>query len=64
MLFKEVSQGFTFLQEGDDVIRVYDVVGDLSGQTPVFMSQISAKSQKEFEIEISYILMDHLSTGS
>tara|TARA_R110000796_G_scaffold131052_2_gene246684 strand:+ start:749 stop:943 length:195 start_codon:yes stop_codon:yes gene_type:complete len=64
MLFKEVSQGFTFLQEGDDVIRVYDVVGDLSDQTPVFMSQISAKSQKEFEIEISYILMDHLSTGS
>ena len=64
MQFKEVSQGFTFLQEGDDVIRVYDVVGDLSGQTPVFMSQISAKSQKEFEIEISYILMDHLSTGS
>ena len=64
MLFKEVSQGFTFLQEGDDVIRVYDVVGDLSGQTPVFMSQISAKSQKEFEIEISYILMDHLSPGS
>lgn len=64
MQFKEVSQGFTFLQEGDDVIRVYDVVGDLSGQTPVFMSQISAKSQKEFEIEISYILMDHLSPGS
>lgn len=64
MQFKEVSQGFTFVQDEGDVIRVYDMVDNLSGQTPVFISQISAKTQKEFEIEISYILMDHLSTGS
>jgi len=62
MKFKEVSQGFTFIQDKGDVIRVYSTVGDLSDQTPVFISQVSAKSQKEFEIEISYILMDHLST--
>jgi len=62
MQFKEVSQGFTFIQDKGDVIRVYSTVGDLSDQTPVFISQVSAKSQKEFEIEISYILMDHLST--
>lgn len=64
MQFKEVSQGFTFVQDEGDVIKVYDMVDNLSGQTPVFISQISAKTQKEFEIEISYILMDHLSTGS
>lgn len=64
MQFKEVSQGFTFVQDEGDVIRVYDMVDNLNGQTPVFISQISAKTQKEFEIEISYILMDHLSTRS
>tara|TARA_E500000318_G_scaffold106227_1_gene113973 strand:+ start:264 stop:458 length:195 start_codon:yes stop_codon:yes gene_type:complete len=64
MKFKEVTQGFTFVQEEDGLIQAYDTVGDISGTQPVFISQVSAKDQKDFEVEISYILMDHLTVGS
>jgi hypothetical protein len=60
MQFKEVTQGFTFAQEEGDVIKAYDTVGDISDIQPVFISQVSVDNQKDFEIEISYILMDHL----
>ena len=60
MQFKEVTQGFTFAQEEGDTIKVYDTVGDISDIQPVFISQVSVDNQKDFEIEISYILMDHL----
>jgi len=64
MQFKEVSQGYTFVQEEGGMIQAYDTVGDISGVQPVFISQVSAKDQKDFEVEISYILMDHLTVGS
>lgn len=61
MQFKEVTEGFTFVQEeGDSVIKVYDTVGDISNVQPVFISHVSVDNQKDFEIEISYILMDYL----
>lgn len=59
-MFKVVSEGYTFVQEEGDVIKVYDTVGDISEIEPVFISQQPAKDQKDFEIEISYILQDHL----
>ena len=64
MRFKEVSQGHTFVQEKDGMIQAYDTVGDISNVQPVFISQVSVDNQKDFEVEISYILMDHLTVGS
>ena len=64
MQFREVSQGFTFVQDKDEVIKVYDSVGETNDLTPIFISQVSVDNQKDFEIEISYILMDHLSVES
>ena len=61
MLFKEVSEGYTFVQEKEgDVIKVFDTVGDISDLEPHLLSQVSVKSQKEFEVEISYILQEQL----
>lgn len=60
MQFKEISQGYTFVQEKDEMIHAYDTVGDISGIQPVYISQVSVDNQKDFEVEISYILMDHL----
>lgn len=62
-MYKAVSEGYTFVQEKDSVIKVYDTVGDVSEIEPVFVSHHSAKNQKDFEIEISYILQDHLLTN-
>jgi hypothetical protein len=63
MLFKEVTQGYTFLQNKDEPIKVYDTVNYTDGLDPIFISQESVKTRKDFEIEISYILMDHLNTN-
>jgi len=59
-MFKAVSEGHTFIQNEGDVIKVYNTVGDITDLEPVFISRYSAKSQKDFEIEISYILQDYL----
>ena len=60
MQFKATTQGYTFVQEEGGTIKTYDTVGDISDLDPVFISTESVKTQKDFEIEISYILMDHL----
>lgn len=64
MQFKEVTQSYTFIQNEGEVIKAYDTVGDLSGLEPVFISTESVKTQKDFEVEISYILMDHLAVSN
>jgi len=64
MQFKEVSQGYTFVQEKGGMIQAYDTVGDISNIQPVFISQVSVDNQKDFEVEISYILMDHLTVSN
>ncbi len=64
MQFKEVSQGYTFVQEEDGMIQAYDTVGDISNVQPVFISQVSGDKQKDFEVEISDILMDHLTVSN
>ena len=64
MQFKAVTQGYTFTQNEGEPIKAYDTVGDLNGLEPVFISTESVKTQKDFEIEISYILMDHLSVSN
>lgn len=62
-MFKVISENYTFVQESGDVIKVYDTVGDIAGLEPVYISRHSANDQKDFEIEISYILQDHLLVG-
>lgn len=64
MQFKEVTQGYTFIQNEGEAIKAYDTVGDLTGLDPVFISTESVKTQKDFEVEISYILMDHLAVSN
>tara|TARA_A100000171_G_C2115508_1_gene137574 strand:+ start:252 stop:446 length:195 start_codon:yes stop_codon:yes gene_type:complete len=64
MQFREVSQGFTFIQEEGQPIKAYDSVGEINNLTPIFISQVNVNNQKDFEIEISYILADHLTVGS
>ena len=64
MQFKATTQGYTFVQEEGETIKAYDTVGDISLQVPVFISPEKVSSQKDFEVEISYILMDHLSVES
>ena len=64
MQFKATTQGYTFIQEEGETIKAYDTVGDINSLHPVFISPEKVSSQKEFEVEISYILMDHLTVGS
>ena len=64
MQFKATTQGYTFVQEEGETIKAYDTVGDINHLQPVFISPVSVDNQKDFEIEISYILMDHLTVGS
>ena len=60
-MFKAIQNGYTFIQESEDSnIKVYDTIGDISDLNPVFISQESVKSQKDFEIEICYIIEDIL----
>lgn len=60
-MFKAIQNGYTFIQESEDSsIKVYDTIGDISDLNPVFVSQESVKSQKDFEIEICYIIEDIL----
>lgn len=63
-MYKAVIEGYTFVQNDGDVIKAYDTVNDIDGLEPVFIGQYSAKSQKDFEIEISYILQDNLLNNS
>ena len=64
MQFKATTQGYTFVQEEGSTIKAYETVGDISDLDPVFISTESVKTQKYFEIEISYILMDHLTASN
>jgi|TARA_R110000787_G_scaffold73122_2_gene162873 hypothetical protein len=64
MQFKELTQGFTFVQEKGGFIEAYDTNGNITGAQPVFISQVSVDNQKDFEVEISYILMDHLTVSN
>ena len=63
MQFKATTQGYTFIQNEGDTIQAYDTVGDISNLQPVYISPEKVTSQKDFEVEISYILMDHLVVG-
>tara|TARA_A100000171_G_C2038792_1_gene99384 strand:+ start:132 stop:323 length:192 start_codon:yes stop_codon:yes gene_type:complete len=60
MQFKATTQGYTFVQEEGETIKAYDTVGDISLLNPIYVSHEKVTSQKDFEVEISYILMDHL----
>ena len=44
MQFKEITQGYTFIQEEGETIKAFDTVGDYSGLQPVFISQVKANT--------------------
>ena len=61
MLYKANIEGYTFIQEDkSSKIKAYNTLGDVSGLTPDHTSSVSAASQKDFEVEASYIYMDIL----
>ena len=59
-MYKEITSGHTFIQEDDEVIKVYGSVGSITGLEPVYISNFKAQSQKQFEMEVAYILVYHL----
>jgi hypothetical protein len=59
-MYKEVIANHTFIQNNGDVVRVYEGTGDVSGLDPVYISKFRAKTRKEFEMEVSYILVYYL----
>lgn len=63
-MFKAVSEGYTFIQEENSTIKVYDTVDETVDLDPVYISDYTAKSQKDFEIEISYILQFNLNDNN
>jgi|TARA_A100000171_G_scaffold35302_1_gene33853 putative sterol carrier protein len=61
MLYKANIEGYTFIQEdSSSKIKAYKTLEDVSGLTPDHTSSVTAASQKDFEVEASYIYMDIL----
>jgi|TARA_R110002153_G_scaffold53177_2_gene148468 hypothetical protein len=56
-MFKEVTSKYTFVQEEDGNIEVYESTGDISDLKPIFISNVKVDSQKQFEVEVAYILV-------
>ena len=56
-MFKEVTSKYTFVQEEDGNIEVYESTGDISDHKPIFISNVKVDSQKQFEVEVAYILV-------
>ncbi len=59
-MYKETIAGYTFIQEDNDVVKAYLGTTDDLTTDPVFISNFEAKNRKEFEMEVSYILVYHL----
>jgi len=56
-MFKEVTSKYTFIQEEGGYIEVYRGTEDISDSEPVLISIVKANTQKQFEIEVAYILV-------
>ncbi len=56
-MFKEVTGKYTFVQEEGKNIEVYESTGDISGKVPIFISNVKVDNQKQFEVEVAYILV-------
>ena len=56
-MFKEVTSKYTFVQEEGNNIEVYESTGDISGLKPIFISNVKVDNQKQFEVEVAYILV-------
>jgi len=56
-MFKETTSKYTFVQEDGECIKVYAAAEDISDQKPIFISSVKADTQKQFEVEVAYILV-------
>jgi len=56
-MFKEVTGKYTFVQEEGKNIEVYESTDDISGKVPIFISNVKVDNQKQFEVEVAYILV-------
>lgn len=56
-MFKEVTSKYTFIQEEGGNIEVYESTGDISDLKPIFISNVKVDNQKQFEVEVAYILV-------
>lgn len=56
-MFKEITSKYTFVQEDDECIKVYNGAENTSDLQPIFISNVKAETQKQFEVEVAYILV-------
>jgi hypothetical protein len=59
-MYKEITSGHTFIQEDGEAIKVYDSIGSITNMEPVYISDFKAQTQKQFEMEVAYILVYNL----
>lgn len=56
-MFKEVTSKYTFIQEDGEFIKVYEGAENLSDLKPILITNVKAETQKQFEVEVAYILV-------
>jgi len=56
-MFKEITSKYTFVQEDGECIKVYAGAENTSDLQPIFTSNVKAETQKQFEVEVAYILV-------
>ena len=56
-MFKETTSKYTFVQEDGECIKVYAAAENISDLHPIFTSNVKAETQKQFEVEVAYILV-------
>ena len=56
-MFKEVTADHTFIQNDDKTIEVYKSTGNLTGLQPIYISDVEVETQKQFEVEVAYMLV-------
>jgi len=56
-MFKETTSKYTFVQEDGGYIEVYAAAENTSDLHPIFISNVKAETQKQFEVEVAYILV-------
>ena len=55
-MFKEITSKYTFVQQDGGYIEVYKGAENTS-DFPIFISNVKAETQKQFEVEVAYILV-------
>lgn len=60
-----ITDGYKFSVNSEGKIEVYNAEGSESSPAPIFIANNGpVNSTKEFEVEVSYILNDHLNNAN